>query len=279
MRLLSKLRILSGCVPLAVLLLTLSPGLSASACDMCRCSGLALCSASTDAPQPSGFQVSGNKWPQSSLGSPVTITYSYNNLLDGGLKDPDGVSVPADFLRTVIEEALGVWAEVAPLHFIEVEDEGRFPRLQNYPDGQYGQIRFSHLYMNGPDIPGQGPKSKAQAFFPTGNNIAGDVFFDHGDPWAVIGELDKPDVLGAAIHEIGHSLGLHHSSNPDANMYWIFQRHTGPGSGMLHADDIAGVQTIYGSGVGSVRPLSAVPEPSALVLLLAALPCCSARRR
>ena len=100
---------------------------------------------------------------------------------------------------------------------------------------------------------------------------AGDVFFDNGDPWQEVGTLHEPDILGATIHELGHSLGLAHSSTTESNMYWIFTRYGGPGTGALYPDDVAGIQVIYGAGVGSVTPL-AIPEPATWVLMtLAAL--------
>jgi hypothetical protein len=112
-------------------------------------------------------------------------------------------------------------------------------------------------------------------------------------------------MVGAAIHEIGHTLGLGHSTGiltdqywvyqmndgtgnlvdrnepkGNANMFWIFTRFTGLGSGQLFPDDIAGIQAIYGAGVGSVTPL-VVPEPNtaALLLTLALGPLAYPRRR
>lgn len=217
------------------------------------------------------FRRQGGKWPQpAGLGSPVTLTYSYNNLLDGGIRDIHGESLPIDFIRASVEEALGLWASVAPLHFVEVEDEGGPVRTSAYPNGQFGQIRFNHRFINGPDPPVGQPTTKAQAHFPaTGGNLGGDVFYDNGDPWSQVGMLSQPDILGATIHELGHSLGLGHDSNPDANMYWIFTRTPGLGTGALHFSDIAGIQSIYGEGVGSVTPLVRVPEPAGVILALA----------
>jgi hypothetical protein len=215
------------------------------------------------------FVQQGGHFPQpGGRGTPVTITYSYNNMFDGGLKDINGVPLPASLIRGSIEEALRVWSRHAPLNFIEVPDEERVPSFSDYPDGQIGEIRFSHLYYNGPDVPGQPPTAKALAYFYNGStNLAADVFFDHSDPWQEMGTLPRPDILGAAIHEIGHTLGLGHTDDPTANMYWIFHRFAGLGTGQLFPDDIAGIQSIYGAGVGSVTPLIMVPEPAAIALI------------
>jgi len=265
-------------------------GQDAEACEMCRRFGSAAyhvealggddpADAFVPPREPSGeeenggagqFAAAGGKWPQpGGLGTLVTITYSYNNLLDGGLKDHNGVSLPVSLIRGSIEEALGLWASVAPLRFVEVSDEGRAVTNQsNYPNGQFGQIRFNHIYYNGPDPPTGNPVAKALAYYPsTGGNLAGDVFFDNGDPWQEIGELHEPDVLGAAIHELGHTLGLAHTGVSTANMYWIFTRYGGLGTGALHPDDIAGIQSVYGAGSGSVVPLTiTVPEPATWML-------------
>ena len=215
------------------------------------------------------FVWQGAKWNQpGGLGSPITLTYSYQNMFDGGLKMPNGQPLSATLIRKSIEEALGLWASVAPVTFREVEDDGL-----TYAQGstQYGQIRFRHVYINGPDPPPPAlPVAKAQAYYPSGSILGGDVEFDHGDPWQEIGTLPQPDILGATIHELGHSLGLAHTNITTANMYWIFTRYSGLGTGALHTDDIAGIQTIYGAGKGVVVPLS-IPEPATQmsVLLLA----------
>lgn len=219
-------------------------------------------------PTAHAYVVSGSKWPQpGGLGSPITLTYSFENMFNGGLLQPDGQPLPNWLIRGSIEEALGLWASVVPISFVEVVDNG-LP--YGNPAAQYGQIRFRHIYINGPDPPPPAqPIAKAQAYFPGSSVYAGDVEYDHGDRWQEVGTLPIPDILGATIHELGHSLGLNHTDVVDANLYWIFTRYSGLGTGKLHSDDIAGIQSIYGPGSGTVTSL--VPEPGAVVLTLGAV--------
>ncbi len=256
------------------------------------------------------YVAQGGKWSQpDGKGSPVTITYSYNNLLDGVLLQPDGQPLSPNIVRQSVEEALGLWAGVAPLHFVEVEDQGgpTYFGVQ-YSDGQFGQIRFNAMYINGADPTIGKPSTKAMAYFPgTGGNLGGDVFFDYSDRWQVAGTLRQPDVLGVAVHELGHTLGLGHSTVQQTDayweweeyddygevetiteakgaavMYWITPRFEGLGTGALFPDDIAGIQAVYGVGVGSVTPLAKwyAPEPASSVLAaLAALSAVVLRRR
>ncbi len=235
--------------------LFLCPAWQAVACDMCR---LGYCPLHGDG-GPGGVVASTSAgWPQANPGDPVNLTWNYENMLDGGLLDPDGNSIPESQIRTAVEEAFEVWSEVVPIHFTEVESGGN--------------IRFRHRWINGPDPPVGNPTTKAQAFFPSSGRTWGYVDYDNGDPWSLIGTTREPDILGAAIHEIGHTIGLRHTNVPEANMYWIFKRHTGPGSGMLHPDDISRIRAIYGPGVGSVTPLSSqIPEPGSRATLLLAL--------
>lgn len=244
---------------------------SAAACQFCQNGGACpFCHA--DNPIPVGtpvWSIGGGRWDQpGGLGSPITVTYSYNNFLDGGLLDPANQIIPASFLRASVEEGFRLWASVVPIHFVEVPDQMNGVTQGAYPNGQFGQIRFNHTYINGPDILGQPPTTKAFAYYPQGaSNIGGDIFFDNSDRWAEVGTQPTPDIMGIATHEIGHALGLGHSDDPGATMYWIARRFGGLGTGSLSPDDTAGMRAIYGAGVGSVTPLAAVPEPSGWLIL------------
>jgi hypothetical protein len=243
---------------------------------------------------PGQYNLEGSQWLQpGGKGSPITLTYSFQNMFDGGIKMPDGQPLPTSIIRGSIQEALGLWASVAPINFVEVPDDG----LYYGSSTQHGEIRFSHLYINGVDPAVGDPIAKAQTYFPpsdgvSGDGLPGDVQFDDGDAWQVVGTFHQPDILGAAIHEIGHSLGLAHSTGVipgeywtypvydangqvvehdepmgDADMYWIFHRFSGLGTGELFPDDISGIQAIYGVGHGSVTPLG-VPETFPVKLLV-----------
>lgn len=211
------------------------------------------------------FVLTGDKWPQAFLGAPVTITYSYANIFNGALLDPNNHPLSDAVIRDSIQEALSLWASVAPLKFVEVPDTGPDASDVEYSASlSNAEIRFGDHYIDGFG------NVKAHAYYPASlfSGLAGDVHFDTSDRWALVGTLTYPDLLGCAEHEIGHALGLDHSFDPNAVMYPTFHRMDGLGTGFLTADDIAGIQAIYGAGMGSVTPL---PEPATISLVVTAI--------
>ena len=145
---------------------------------------------------------------------------------------PNGQPLPASIIRGSIEEALHLWSSAAPINFVEVPDDGLYYGSSTH----YGQIRFSHIYINGPDPTIGDPVAKAQTYFPPGDGYPGDVEFDDSDAWQVVGTLRQPDVLGAAIHEIGHSLGLGHATGIIPGEYWSYQVYDGTGQVIDHLE-------------------------------------------
>lgn len=187
-----------------------------------------------DASGPIGFNA-GNPWASS------TITYSYSNLLDGTL---GGNLTPVE-IRAAIEEALGLWAGVTPLVFVEQWDSGPPVSESGYSGAGNPQIRLGHHPIN------DGNGTIAHAWFPGSGGLAGDVHFSSGLTWSI--SSSGTDLIEVATHEIGHSLGLNHENSVPSIMNSGIQGvFNGLGSGFLFDDDRNGIQSLYGIGVGEV---------------------------
>ena len=191
----------------------------------------------------------GRQWGN---GGAVTITYSFSNLLDGNL----GGGLPNNEIRLAVEEALNLWAANAPLTFIEVPDSGPLPNSADNPYLAPGhpQIRFGHFAIDGPF------NTLAHAHVPPPNNggRAGDVHYDTDENHTIDG-VGGIDFIQLSVHEIGHSLGLLHEPSAPAGNDAIMnqgknraQGYAGLGTALLFPDDIAGIQSIYGAGDGTV---------------------------
>jgi len=61
------------------------------------------------------------------------------------------------------------------------------------------------------------------------------------------------------LHELGHVLGLGHSSDPTAVMFPSITTSCSSTAGRLAPDDLQGIRTIYPLGGSSVAPVSGVP--------------------
>lgn len=87
----------------------------------------------------------------------------------------------------------------------------------------------------------------AHAFKP-GLGLGGDVHIREDRKWnfdVLFGEQPSDNaasLFAVVLHELGHSIGLDHTNNRDAVMYYSYTSSTG----VLSKDDIQGVQHIYG---------------------------------
>lgn len=209
-------------------------------------------------PAPAGAEPIGMQWPQpGGKGSPVVITYSYSNLLDGAF-----LLLTPGQLRAATEEGFGVWARFAPLVFVERPDWGPSPSDKAYRSDDSPQIRIGHHEMT----------DWAHAYYPgKWNSLAGDIHLATGAPWS-IGTAGGWNYLEVITHEIGHALGLGHELRRDAMMNPFFpRRYSGLGSAYLLPADITDIRAVYGAGSGSVQPLAPVPEPGTWLLTSAGI--------
>lgn len=134
-----------------------------------------------------------------------------------------------DKVRRVLLEAFGVWSEVTPLTFREVNDKADI-------------IIDFNRYWHGDSLPFDGPGGiLAHAFFPR-THREGEVHFDYDEHWTLGNDVGT-DLLQVAAHEFGHVLGLQHSLEPDAVMN-PFYSDSYPLQ--LSDDDVRGIQYLYG---------------------------------
>ena len=174
----------------------------------------------------SSYVTVGAKWQKNDL------AYKFLNAT------PD---LPEDRQREIIIEAFGRWSNECALQFTEVgmdqpSDISISFHHQSHGDG------YPFDNAGGPD-----GNTLAHAFFPppAGGQWAGSLHFDEYEFWK-----DQPGGAGTrlynvALHEIGHLLGLSHSQESEAIMYAYYAEDRND----LQADDIAGIQSLYGPPV------------------------------
>jgi hypothetical protein len=189
------------------------------------------------------YAPSGNLWPNPQL---ITLSFEPDGTELGGQSSNLVSTFNADFgsaapWQNALLRAAQTWAQQANVNFTVVNDSGADSGTGNY---QQGDPNFGDIRIGGFDF---GDNSiLAMAFMPPPVNnysIAGDIAFNTAQVFNVNG-LDY-DLYTVALHELGHALGLDHSTTTSAILYPIYQ---GVEYG-LYADDISGIQSIYGPRV------------------------------
>jgi hypothetical protein len=166
-----------------------------------------------------------------------------------------------DHYAQVVHWALDQWASVSGFRNLgRVADSGAPAGAPNSLGGHLGDIRVAAWELTSIPLIAHAFQPGTEALLGAGWTLGGDIHLDVGRAW-VNDPNDVPnngryDIYTLVLHEVGHALGLGHSTVPGAVMQSSY-----PGSRrQLHADDIAAIQALYG-----------VPEPHAGVLAAAGL--------
>lgn len=138
-------------------------------------------------------------------------------------------------------KAAQVWAQQTNLNFALADDSGA-----PIGSGSYLQANpsLADIRIGGFNF---GRNTLGQAYLPPPVNnfsIAGDTQFNTGQPW-VINTTGGYDLFTVAMHEIGHALGLGHSTSYSSALYPTY---AGIRAG-LGADDIRGIRALYSGGL------------------------------
>jgi predicted Zn-dependent protease len=184
------------------------------------------------------YATTGALWSQ-----PQRVTFSFA---------PDGTSVggtPSAWFQTMaargisqttwqnqFRTAAAIWEAVTNINLVEVTDNGT---ALSASGNQESDPRFGDIRIAG--IP-QSSNVLGLCFYPppyNGGTLAGDIVMNSSQAWNVNSTYD---ILTVAVHEMGHALGMDHSTIAQADMYASYtSTHQG-----LNADDVSGIQTVYG---------------------------------
>jgi hypothetical protein len=162
--------------------------------------------------------------------------------------------INGDDEQDLIRAAFALWANETPLTFAETSSSSQADILIGWGEGEHG---------DGDPFDGPGDVL-AHASYPnpyTDRQVF--LHFDDSERW-LDSETRNVDLMTVAAHEIGHTLGLDHSNDPNALMYPSYSEPRR----FLGRDDIAGIQSLYGlasvpAEAPEAPPQGVTPPPSA----------------
>ncbi|CAN6208107.1 unnamed protein product [Urochloa humidicola] len=180
-------------------------------------------------------------WPRSKKSLTYAITETRATAIDRAT------------LSRVFANAFARWSAATTLNFTEVASSAA--RDADITIGFYAGDHGDGEAFDGP------LGTLAHAFSPTD----GRFHLDAAEAWVAAGDVSRAasdaavDLESVAVHEIGHLLGLGHSSEPGAIMYPTITSRTKKVD--LASDDVVGIQSLYG-GNPNFKGVTTTPATS-----------------
>ena len=176
------------------------------------------------------YALEGPKWGSGPRGTTATITWSFADLdLTAALRQsfsgyPAVAGAISPDLRNVVRSAFSLWAAVTGLTFIESADaaSNNIRIGQGVIDGTGSIIGEASCWSTG------------ATFVKAAISLDSDAF------------TSPQTFYSVALHEIGHSIGLDHSTSPTDAMYPYLSVQN---AGGLSIDDMAGARVLYATGI------------------------------
>ncbi len=186
----------------------------------------------------------GAEW---TYGSRITYSFAPDGTSIGGVSSAwfqtmSNLGISTTTWQQQFQKAAALWEAAANINLVQVSDDGSdFGCTGN----QQGDPRFGDIRIGGI---AQSSGILAVAFLPppiNGDSLAGDIVMNTNQAWKV---NSNTDIESVALHEIGHALGLDHSSIYNAVMYAYYTtvKQT------LNSDDTQGMQAVYITRPGDV---------------------------
>ncbi len=173
---------------------------------------------------------SGYKFESLLLGNPPIIRYAFKNYHP---------NINKFEIESAISFAFEEWQEYIPIDFIKVNNvDNAIIKISWEPRSHSCVWDFDGRRLGKGNV-------VAHAGYPnTASRVFGQIHFDMDEVWSVNPRNDlEIDLQTVALHEIGHVLGLEHSTIEDNVMY---EDYVGVNR-RLHNDDIQIIQSVYGS--------------------------------
>lgn len=153
--------------------------------------------------------------------------------------------LPTSSQLLTFQRAFSYWSDVVPLTFSHAESSAPDIDIKFVPSEHGDGLSF--------DGPGN---ILAHSFFPGSGPHEGSAHFDDTERWSL--DEDGVDLLHVATHQLGHVLGLGHSTTPNAVMQPFYKGFDA--NFELNTDDVEAIQNLYGARYTTAKPSRDSPE-------------------